>query len=281
MTIELNYDERLYHQHHALSSTQARQILESPARYKWALTQPSRTSDAFDVGSAVHSKILGAGATAVAYPDEHLTPAGAISTKAATVAWADEQRANGLIPVAPSAIRQIDAMAEAVLAHDEARALLEQPGNPEVSVFAHDHETRIDLRARFDYLPDLDTATDPIAVDVKTTRDKATARDFARSISTYRYDVQQGHYLDTLTQATGRDDIRFRYIVVEKTAPYFVAVHQLDDLYADIGIDAAREARRTLRQCLDTDRWPTGLEDIQLIDAPNWLVTDIDIQIGA
>lgn len=279
MSIIHDLGETEYHAHHALSSTQARQILDSPARYKWQQGQPPRTSAAFDVGHAVHAKVLGVGAQVIAYPDEHLTAGGNVSTKAATAAWADEQRVNGYTPISPDAIGQVDAMAEAVLAHDEARALFEQNGNPEASVFATCDETGIDLRARFDYLPDFDLP-EPIAVDLKTTGTKATAREFGKSIANYGYHVQQGHYLDALALAIGTRDIAMRFVVIEKAAPYIVAVHQLDDLYADIGTDSAREARRTLRTCLDTDTWPTGLEEVQYLDAPQWLIDD-DIQIGA
>lgn len=285
MSIDLSMSDLIYHNHHALSSTQVRQILDSPARYKWQLTQPPRTSDAFELGHAVHAKVLGVGGGIVEYPAEHLTASGAVSTKAATVAWADGQRNAGYIPITTAQARQVDAMAEAVLAHAEARALFEQPGHPEASVFATCDETAIEMRARFDYLPASVTdrpygSGDPVAVDLKTTRGRATPRDFGRSIHDYRYDVQQGHYLETLRLQTGRDDVQMRFVVVEKAAPYFVAVHQLDDLYAAIGHDDARRARHTLRECIDTDTWPTGLEDIQYIDAPTWLIDD-DIQIGA
>lgn len=272
MTIDYAMSDLIYHNHHALSSTQARQILESPARYKWALTQPARTSDAFDIGHAVHAKVLGVGATIVAFEFNDWR------TKAAQEAR-DDARAAGSTPLLAKDARTVDAMAEAVLAHPEARALFEQPGHAEASVFAHCNETDIDLRARFDYLPDFDLP-EPIAVDLKTTGTKATAREFGKSIANYGYHVQQGHYLDALALAIGTRDIAMRFVVVEKNAPHFVAVHQLDDLYSHIGIDAARDARRTLRECLNTDTWPTRLEDIQYIDAPTWLIED-DITIGA
>lgn len=271
MSIHYDMDDATYHARPELSSTQARQILDSPARYKWALTQPARTSDAFDIGHAVHAKVLGVGATVKVLDFDNFL------TKAAKEAR-DEARAQGFTPLLAKDARTVDAMSEAVLAHPEARALFEQPGHAEASVFATCDETLIDMRARFDYLPELDTE-DPIAVDLKTTGTKANAREFGKSVSTYGYHVQSGHYLDTLEAATGRDDIAMRFVVVEKNAPHFVAVHELDDLYAAIGIDSAREARRTLRACLDSDTWPTGLEDVQHLDAPAWLIND-DIQIG-
>ena len=83
-----NVPEADYHSHPALSSTQARQILDSPAKYDYAKTHPQPHKDAFDLGTAVHTKVLGTGYTVATYPPEHLTPSGAASTKAATVAWA-------------------------------------------------------------------------------------------------------------------------------------------------------------------------------------------------
>lgn len=264
--IQAGIPEHEYHAHPALSSTQAKRILESPARYKHYLEHGRPDTEAFDIGHAAHAKVLGAGADVIAYPDEHLTPSGNVSTKAATVAWADQQRAAGLIPVSPNWIAAVDAMAEAVLAHDEARKLLEQPGTAEASVFATCDETGIDMRARFDFLPDgIGTA-----FDLKTTPDTATAHDFRRTVAKYRYDVQQGHYLDALLYADSRE-VEYRYVVVEKAAPYFVGVSQLDDHFAAIGRRDALRARQTLRDCIDTGVWPTGLEDVAYIDAPYWL----------
>lgn len=275
MTLIYDMPDRDYHARPELSSTQARQILDSPARYKWALTQPPRTSDAFDLGHAVHSKVLGVGAKVVLYPDEHITDSGAISKSKASLAWQDKQRAAGLTPITSDQQLAVNQMAENVLAHHAARALFEQPGHAEASVFATCDETSIDVRARFDYLPELDTP-DPIAVDVKTTA--GTIADFDRSVAKWRYDVQQGHYIETLRLETNRDDIRFAFLVIEKAAPYFVGIRYLDTEFTDIGIEDARNARRTLRDCTDTNTWPTGYETPAYIGAPFWLRDDLTFE---
>src|SRR5690606_37760265 len=67
----------------SLSSTGARLLLDSPARYHHELNN-RQGRRAFDVGHVIHTKILGTGAPIVTYPDEHLTPSGNPSTKAAT-----------------------------------------------------------------------------------------------------------------------------------------------------------------------------------------------------
>src|SRR5690606_13404006 len=156
----------------SLSSSGARQLLDSPARYQWE--QQRRTARrAFDVGHVVHATSLGPGAPIVTSPDEHLTPSGSPSTKAATKAWEDEQRANGLAIISRADLALVEAMAEAVLAHPGARELLEKPGHSEVSAFAPDPDTGVWCRARFDRLTD-----DGLAIDLKTTAGTASPAGF-------------------------------------------------------------------------------------------------------
>ena len=126
-------------------------------------------------------------------------------------------------------------MTEAVLAHPEARSLLEQDGNDrEVSMFAKDPETGVEMRARFDLYAD-------IAADLKTARD-ASPKGFARAAAQHGYDVQEGWYRDVRKLLTGELG-RFRFIVVESTAPYLVGVYELDYTFADMGQVKAAAAR--------------------------------------
>ena len=260
-------DENEYHAHPALSSTQARQILDSPARFNYNRTHPQPHKDAFDLGTAVHTKVLGVGAHVITYPDEHLTPSGAVSTKAATVAWAEEQRANGFVVIGTAQAAQVDGMAEAVLAHPTARALLEQPGAlSEASVFTTDTEWDVPIRARFDLLA-------PITVDLKTTAKEASPSGFAKSVANFGYDVQQGHYLDAHELATGgRPNMVF--VVVETTAPHLVGVHQLDRDFADMGQVKARYARQRFAECTASGVWPGYPTQIGLIPPPVYAVYD-------
>lgn len=255
--------ERAYHQHPALSSTGARLLLDSPARFKYRMDHPLH-SDAFDLGTAVHSKVLGVGApvTVLAYNDYR--------TKAAQIAR-DEARANGQVPILAAVGRVVEAMAESVLAHPTARALFEEGGIPEASVFGTDPDTGVDMRARFDFLPTTPIDS-PTAVDLKTTAGSASSEGFAKSAAAYRYDIQEAHYLETLRFATGDDGVQMAFVVVEKEAPHFVAVHQLDDQFALIGQDDAKRAREIYAQCLQTNDWPGYGDDIIQTSPPAWLV---------
>ena len=251
-------DEAEYHARPELSSTGARQLLDSPARFHYAQSHPEPQKDAFDLGSATHAKVLGTGSKVITYPPEHLTPSGNASTKAATVEWVTEQRANGLVVISAAQARHVEGMSEAVLAHPEARALLEQDGNDrEVSMFAKDPETEVEMRARFDLYAD-------IAGDLKSARD-ASPKGFERAIRQHGYDVQQGWYQDVRELITGERG-QFRFIAVESFPPYLVAVYKLDYSYEDMGKVKALAARMTYRQCLDEHTWPgydLGVKEIQ------------------
>jgi hypothetical protein len=260
-------DEQTYHAHPSFSSTQAKRILESPARFKWRLDNPEPSKKEYDVGSAAHSKVLGTGYSIIEIPEELLSSNGSISTAAAKAFVADV-RAEGKIPVKAAVVRAVDAMAEAVLAHPTARRLVEQDGIPEASVFSTDPDSGVKLRARFDYLA-------PEPFDFKTIGTTASTDDFAKNVASYGYDVQWGHYRDTLHYATG--DLRdMVFVVVEADAPHLVAVHQLDPEFREMGTVKARRARDIWRQCTETGVWPGYSDDITIVKPPMWAVYEFE-----
>lgn len=250
-----------YHSRSELSSTGARKLLDSPARYRyWAdHGQPSKPS--FDLGTATHSKILGTPANTVLYPDEHLTPSGNVSTKAATVEWEKEQRAQGLIPIGRNDANRVDAMAEAVLADPYARTILEHITGREVTII-----TEVDgvpVRARFDLYNGVDAA------DVKTTTDASPAA-FNRSVGRYGYHIQETWYTEAHKAETGRPLNSFRFLVVEVSPPHLVGVYDLDLMWTDIAERSTARARRTYLECVETGVWP-GYGTATLV-APTWAV---------
>lgn len=261
-----------YHSNPGLSSTGVRLLLPefkgSPKKFQWAQTH-RRDSRAFDVGHAAHARILGVGAGVIAYPDEHLTPSGNVSTKAATVAWEDEQRAAGLTPVSPADIAAVEGMAEAVLAHPTAAPLLEVAVLREVSVFAD--VDGVPSRARFDALSDGTGRV--VAVDLKTAYD-ATPNGFTRSITKYGYDVQQAHYEAVCEAATGNPIDTFTFIVVEKQPPYEVGVFTIEPFWVDMGRAKVKRARDLFRECTESGVWPGYDPEPVELTAPAWVTIE-------
>ncbi|QIK82427.1 PD-(D/E)XK nuclease-like domain-containing protein [Sanguibacter sp. HDW7] len=268
--IVYDMDETTYHARPELSSTGVRRLLDSPARFQWDMTHRVE-SVAYDVGHATHSRILGVGSPIIDIPDEHLTPSGNVSTKAATVAWLAEQRDAGLVPIGAADRALIDGMAEAVLAHPAARALLERPGQPEVSAFATDPETGVALRARFDRL------CDDVAIDVKTTAGSAGPIGFAREAARYGYPIQEAHYADVLERITGERH-PMAFVVVEKRRPHLVAVHYFDEITRMTARDLTARARQTYAECIATDAWPGYSGEPYTTQVPGWWLDQADEQ---
>lgn len=265
MTVYMDMSESAYHSRKELSSTGARRILDSPARFKYWNEHPQPPKAAFDVGTAAHTKILGVGANIIEYPTEHLTASGNVSTSKATIAWEQEQRANGLIPITSRDARRVDAMAEAVLGDPDARQVLESIQGREVSIVTE--VEGVPVRARFDIYGGTR------AGDLKTTRD-ASPRGFNRSVGTYGYHVQQAFYDDAHRAETGQALESFKFIVVESAPPHLVGVYDLDVMWSDLAAGQAQKARKLWRECTDSGVWPGY--GAATLTAPTWAVYDAD-----
>ncbi|TXK17379.1 PD-(D/E)XK nuclease-like domain-containing protein [Homoserinibacter sp. GY 40078] len=268
--VRANYPEGKYHEHPALSATGAKRILKSPRTFDYWRTHPQPPKDEFDLGHAVHAKVLGVGAQIAVYPRDVLATNGAASTSAAKE-WAAQQRAAGRVPVKRDVADKVNAMAEAVLGSTTARALLEQDGTPEATIFNTDPETGIDLRARFDFLPKR-TGRRRIAVDLKTTTDASPAG-FARAVARFRYDVQQPHYLHTY-DPSGAPDLEFAFVAVESEPPHHVLVAALDSDFVSIGVTDAAHARRLFAECARSNTWPGYPDEVVLLKPPMFHVYD-------
>lgn len=280
MSIHYDMPETEYHARAELSSTEARLLLESPAKYRWKKDNPPLidASTKFDIGTAVHTKVLGTGAKTIVYPPEHLTASGNPSEKAATVEWLAEQRAQGLVPITPQWNTAVSAMTESVLAHPGAKQLFAQPSDAEVSIVTEDPIHGVPVRARFDLLPTAFSLGAPsrVAVDVKTSAD-ASPNGFTKSIANYNYDVQRAWYVDALRYETG-EDAELVFVAVEKEPPYLVGVYQLPTIWKQMGHTKAAAARRIYAECVTAETWPGYGDDVQLLSPPNYIIYNFEEQ---
>lgn len=247
-----------YHGGPELSSTGAKAILQSPAKYQWEREHPVH-KDVYDVGTVAHALVLGTPLDVVVVP-------GPWTTKAAKEDVAAAREA-GHAPLKPEAWESIQAMAEKVLTHPAARSLLERDGVAEASAFWTDDETGVPCRARFDWLTENDGRT--LGVDYKTTQD-ASPRGFASSVAKYGYYQQDPFYLDALA-ALGHDDPGFVFIAQEKEAPYLVGVYELRHADREMGQERNALARQIFRDCTAAGVWPAYSDDVQFLDLPRWV----------
>ena len=263
--------ESEYHARPELSSTGVRRLLDSPARFKYWSEHPEPPKQAFDIGTATHSKVLGVGAGAIVYPDEHLTPSGNVSEKAATVAWAAEQRANGLVPIGREEAKRVDAMAEAVLAEPDARKVIEAIIGREVTIVSE--VEGVPSRARFDMYDGVRAA------DLKTARDASPGGFNRGGMAGHGYYIQEQWYRDTHYAETGHELEFFQFIVVESAAPHLVGVYDVDWTYREAARKKTREARERWLECTGTGIWP-GYGKKTLL-APTWVVIEDEDEMEA
>lgn len=238
----------------SLSVSGAKTLLKAPALYRWRLGHPE-TKDAFDVGSAFHTKTLGVG------PEIVVVDAASWRSVAAS-AEREAIRAEGKIPLLPVDDERTTGMAKAV--HDNPAAMTWLDGQREVSAYCEDPDTGVMRRGRFDCLGDVAIG------DLKSTRD-ASPGAFAKDAANFRYHMQAAWYLD-LAADLGHPALGFAFVVVEKEPPYFVAVYELDDDALDLGRTLNRRALDLYAECVATDVWPGYMSGhpYQTLSLPGW-----------
>lgn len=258
-------DEKVYFADPAFSQSQGKALLESPAKYRHSLDHPRRHKSAFERGSAWHTKVLGVGTEVVVIPESLLSADGGVRSAEARQ-WVKDARAAGQIPLKPVEAVDVEGMAEAVLAHPEARKLLELDAEREVSMWWQDSRTGVECRARVDSLTQVGEQL--INLDLKSTED-ARLHKFSKSVGEYGYHVQDATYDDGYFHLTG-EHLPCVFIAVEKKPPYLVALFELRPSDVERGRAAWHKALDLLVECRATDRWPGHPEQIQTIDLPRW-----------
>ena len=245
--------ERDYHAAPGLSSTGMKWLLRSPKHYRQQMDQRAEKA-AFDLGHAVHGKVLGVGMDVVVIPEDLLASNGAASTAKAK-AFIEDARANGLVPVKADVLGQVDAIAESVLANPKAATLLSLEGDTELSIFADDPDTGVPLRGRLDRLATLPGGR-LVNVDLKTTTD-VRRRKVVRTIEDFGYDTQSETYKHLLRLAFDTDVAPTQLIFVEVVAPHEVRVVQLaHEDWIDGGARKMRRAINIYARCTATGVWP-------------------------
>ena len=153
-----------YHAGPGVSKSQLDQIAESPATYIWAKNAPvdEEKLKAFDMGSAIHCLLLEPDEFKdrfiIAPPFNRRTNAGK-AEEAEFLAGCAEL---GKTVMDAEEGRKLYLMRDSVMAHPDARWLLEQEGHSEASFYWIDPQTQELCRIR----PDRHLSNHPIRIDV-------------------------------------------------------------------------------------------------------------------
>lgn len=157
---------------------------------------------------------------------------------------------------------------EAVLANEDAWALIDACDLREVAIVWEDEATGILRKAMIDGL-----RTDPATAflcDLKSTRD-AKPSEFSKSIFNFNYHIQLAGYREAVKAGFGLN-VPAMLIAVEKDEPHPVAVYELDDEAAAIGWAEDRRLLAMLKECRETGVWPAYGVGVKRIGLPAWAV---------
>lgn len=266
-------DEEEYHAHPFLSSTGMKNLLRSP-KYFRAQRSLNKAKPQFDVGHAIHARVLGVGMPVVMIPDELLSGEHRSVSSAAAKKWVEDARTDGKVPLKPATFAEVVRVSDAVLKHPKAGPLLERSGFTEPSLFAQDPVTGAGLRCRFDRLAVDDSS--PVGLDPLDLKSIADISRVERAIIDLRYDVQAFAYRYVLSLLLGVDvsDVPpMTFIFAEKEPPLDVQVVRLaDPVWAVSGETDMRRAVDLFAWCTEQGVWPGTDEDgpVRDLPAPTW-----------
>lgn len=198
-----------YHANHAIGKTTLDLIAKDPFLVEWARNAPVDQDKmaALDIGDAFHAALLEPArfaTTFVVAPEFNMRTN---DGKAACKAFADQNAGKKILSADDK--RMLDMMVESVMAHPQARELVDADGHVERSFFWSDADTGLECKCR----PDKFIPARSLLVDVKTTPSIAK---FSYSVEDFRYYVQDPWYCDGVSQFG--DDVTMAFLVVQKSA---------------------------------------------------------------
>lgn len=253
---------KAYHADPALGSTSLKTLAtKTPAHYQHDKQHP-KTSDAFTLGTAAHSLILEDDASGIVVVDaSNWLTKDAKEAKAAALAA-------GKQPLLTKEWLQVVAMRDAVMAHPVARYCLTEH-RAEASVFWDEGGQTYKCRP--------DAWKPSMLADLKTTVN-ADPNEFGKVAHGFGYHQSAAHYIDGVKTVTG-EELPFRFVLVEKTAPYFVSVVELDFEAVEIGRQLNERAKRIYAECVESNTWP-GYPTAEPVSLPMWAIYQSEDLLG-
>lgn len=262
-----------YHAHPALSASGMKLLIEAPALFDHERKNP-RQSNSLDLGSVWHSLVLGD--TSVQYEivkkqnrhKEWVTAYDYDTVSART--HRDEIEAEGKTPILARDLALAEAMAEVFNAHPKVREYMDlSHGSIEQSAFWQDERTGIELRARFDYLPDTVPGKPYTIVDPKTAQ-SSEPHAWLRKAVDYGYAIQAALYIRAVKAMGLHDHPEFIFMTQEKRAPYIVTPIRLAARSLAIGDHLVDVAIDRFIKCTESGYWPGYSEEVVTDDLPKF-----------
>jgi hypothetical protein len=114
-----------------------------------------------------------------------------------------------------------------------------------------------------------------IVIDLKTSGD-ASFKAFQSSCMNYGYFLQAGMIKEALSSINIELE-EFVFIVVEKQAPFAVAIYNMSEEALQYGVKLFDDLLMGLKHCMDGNVWPAY--PMKLLTVPGWVKYDSDMEI--
>ena len=227
---------------------------------------PPQDSAAYWMGRAVHSLVCEGRS---AFDREFLVTDGPVNPKTGepfgklTRAYKDWAAAQTLMPVSTTDFGFMVKLQAAVYLHPIASRLL-QDGWAEGTVRTQYRDEPVQIRVDYfnpNFLDEM-TGEKGAIVDLKTCD---TIDFFEADARRYGYIHQLAFYREVLRLASGTE-FPVYIVAVEKKDPHRVGVWRLSSASLDAAKEANDRAIDRLRECRRIDEWPTGYEEMRVLD---------------
>jgi hypothetical protein len=273
----------------ALSSSGAKKLLSQSPRHFWFTSpmNPDRVEQDdkphFAIGKAAHDLVLLPDRWAQFY---HVLPDGFSFSKtkamAEEIAEAEAARDAGQTLLTAKEAETVERVAEAIKSNRTAMLALSN-GVVEETLAWQDAETGVWLRARPDFRPNSIASDMPVAVvaDLKfMAPTQASPSGFQKAIANNGYHQSAAFYADGLKAIYGRYPTNWLHVVVEKEAPFCVALYELPGADIERGRFLNRQAIRRFAECLskgtEPEHWPGYADAPVQVGLPHWEQRRID-----
>jgi len=246
--LELDFEEEItkpmtnneYHAHPALGSTNLKEILKNPYKYKMGVKKEQ--TPAMVMGSAIHCMVL---EPHLFDEDYAIAPIYDGRTKEGKAIKEQFEHLSGGKTVLKNDDYVIArSCADAIISSD-AKCFF-QNGIAEKEFFGE--IDGIEVKCKPDYfIEELG-----IVVDIKKTVD-ASKDGFAKACANFGYHISAAHYIDTLRSIGKRVD-KFVLVCVEPEFPFMVAVYEFCEADLDLGREKVKQAIEIYKRIDEFDK---------------------------
>lgn len=255
-----NMPDNEYRNIDAISQTTVKQLIVSPAHYKYQKEHPDKETSAMSLGTATH---LAAFQPSLFDSSVVMSPKFDMRKTVDKEAYAEFKEKNaGKIALQPDEYEKCIGMAEALRSNPQFMSLIEE-GEAEYSVTAETINEGIKVKGRFDWID----FKNRVIVDLKTIGELASFYAIKKTILKRGYHIQDAFYDQLVTTLINDADFRFIFAFCESADPHGIRFVELNK--ATLRFEVCPLIIKTFadyKRCIDTGVYHSYSNEINYID---------------